>query len=48
MKKEEFKFVNLRYKPKSDDLVCLFRVEPMKSTIKKALSSVQDFRPCLN
>jgi len=30
MKKENLDFVNLKYNPKSDDLVCLFRVEPSR------------------
>ncbi|MBR9705193.1 ribulose-bisphosphate carboxylase large subunit, partial [Candidatus Pacearchaeota archaeon] len=34
-------FVNLKYKPKSSDLVCLFRVEPSKGvSIKDASSHV--------
>jgi len=35
------KFINLKYKPKSSDLICLFRVEPAKGvTIKKAAETV--------
>ena len=39
MKPEDF--VNLRYKPTEDDLICLFRVEPEKgTTIKTAAANV--------
>lgn len=38
MKPEEF--LNLKYKPKSSDLICLFRVEPNKISIKKAAEIV--------
>ncbi len=38
MKKEEF--INLKYKPKSTDLVCLFRVEPNKVSIRDAAANV--------
>src|SRR3989344_6006007 len=34
------KFVNLKYKPKKDDLVCLFIVEPNKVSIKKAANTI--------
>ena len=34
------KFVNLKYKPKKDDLVCLFRVEPNKISIKEAANTI--------
>ncbi len=33
-------FLNLKYKPKSSDLVCLFRVEPNKVSIKEASENV--------
>ena len=33
-------FVNLKYKPKSNDLVCLFRVEPNKISMKEAAATV--------
>lgn len=33
-------FVNLKYKPKASDLVCLFRVEPNKVSIKKAAETI--------
>lgn len=33
-------FVNLSYKPKSSDLVCLFRVEPAKCSIKEAANNI--------
>jgi ribulose 1,5-bisphosphate carboxylase large subunit-like protein len=29
-------FINLKYKPKKSDLICLFRVEPNKISMKKA------------
>ena len=38
MKPEDF--VNLKYKPKSNDLVCLFRVEPNKISMKKAAATI--------
>jgi len=38
MKPEEF--INLRYKPKSSDLICLFRVEPNKMSMKEACANV--------
>ncbi len=35
------KFLNLKYKPKESDLICLFRVEPARSvSIKKAAETV--------
>jgi ribulose-bisphosphate carboxylase large chain len=35
------KFINLKYKPKSSDLVCLFRVEPaLRVNMKKAAENV--------
>lgn len=34
------KFINLKYKPKSSDLICLFRVEPNKVSMKKAAETV--------
>jgi ribulose-bisphosphate carboxylase large chain len=33
-------FLNLKYKPKSSDLVCLFRVEPNKTDIKTASENI--------
>nr|VDD89153.1 RuBisCO long chain, Form III-b [uncultured archaeon] len=33
-------FVNLKYKPKSSDLVCLFRVEPNKVSMKEAAKNI--------
>jgi len=33
-------FVNLKYKPKSNDLICLFRVEPNKISMKEAAATV--------
>ncbi len=33
-------FLNLKYKPKSSDLICLFRVEPNKVSIKEASENV--------
>jgi len=38
MKPEEF--VNLKYRPKSSDLICLFRVEPNKMSMKEACANV--------
>ncbi len=39
MKKEDF--IELRYKPKSSDLICLFRIEPAKGTsLKDAAANV--------
>jgi len=38
MKKEEF--INLKYKPKSSDLICLFRIEPNKISMKEAAATV--------
>ncbi len=34
------KFLNLKYKPKSSDLLCLFRVEPNKVSMKKAAETI--------
>ena len=33
-------FINLKYKPKSSDLICLFRVEPNKISLKQAAATV--------
>jgi ribulose-bisphosphate carboxylase large chain len=33
-------FVNLKYRPKSSDLICLFRVEPNKMSMKEACANV--------
>ena len=38
MKKEEF--INLKYKPTNNDLVCLFRIEPNKISIRDAAANV--------
>ncbi|MBU1135975.1 MAG: type III ribulose-bisphosphate carboxylase, partial [Nanoarchaeota archaeon] len=38
-KKEELKFVNLKYKPKVSDMVCLFKVEP-RGNIKKVSNTI--------
>jgi len=38
MKPEDF--LNLKYKPKQSDLVCLFRVEPNKVSVKEASANV--------
>tara|TARA_Y100000034_G_scaffold117576_1_gene157202 strand:- start:7939 stop:9195 length:1257 start_codon:yes stop_codon:yes gene_type:complete len=38
MKPEDF--VNLKYKPTSKDLICLFRVEPNKMNMRKAAATV--------
>ena len=40
MKKEGLKFVDLGYKPGKKDLICLFRVEPNKVSIKEAANTV--------
>ena len=34
------KFLNLKYKPKSSDLLCLFRVEPNRVSMKKAAETI--------
>lgn len=36
----KLEFVNLKYKPKSTDLICLFRVQPSKGSIKKAANTI--------
>jgi len=33
-------FINLKYKPKSNDLICLFRIEPNKISLKDAAANV--------
>ena len=33
-------FVNLKYKPKEKDLICLFRIEPNKISIREAAATV--------
>jgi len=38
--KKEIEFVNLKYKPKKSDLVCLFRVEPNKVSVVKAANAI--------
>src|SRR3989344_9163605 len=35
-----FEFVDLKYKPSSKDLVCLFRVEPNKISMKEAANTI--------
>jgi len=39
MKKENFEFINLKYRPKKD-LVCLFRIEPNRISMGKAANTV--------
>jgi len=34
------KFINLKYKPKSSDLICLFRVEPNRVSMKEATENI--------
>ena len=38
-KKEDLKFINLKYKPKND-LVCLFKISPNQMSIEKAANTV--------
>jgi ribulose-bisphosphate carboxylase large chain len=38
--KRGLEFVNLKYKPKDTDLVCLFRVDPSKRSIKEAANTI--------
>jgi ribulose-bisphosphate carboxylase large chain len=33
-------FINLKYKPKSSDLICLFRIEPNKVSLKESAANV--------
>ena len=33
-------FINLKYKPKRSDLICLFRVEPNKISLKDAAATI--------
>lgn len=33
-------FINLKYKPKSSDLICLFKIEPNKVSLKEAAANV--------
>ncbi len=33
-------FINLKYKPKSTDLICLFRIEPNKISLKQAAANI--------
>jgi ribulose-bisphosphate carboxylase large chain len=37
---EKLDFVNLKYKPKNTDLICLFRISPNKISIEKAANTV--------
>ena len=39
MVKKEFEFIDLKYKPRND-LVCLFRISPNRTSIKKAANTV--------
>jgi len=34
------KFINLKYKPKSSDLICLFKVQPNRVSMKKAAETI--------
>ncbi len=34
------KFLNLKYKPKESDLICLFRIEPNRVSLKKAAENI--------
>ena len=40
MKKSKFDFVDLKYKPTKKDLICLFKVEPNKISLKEAAENV--------
>lgn len=40
VKKERLDFVNLRYKPRGRDLICLFKIIPNKISIEKAANTV--------
>ena len=41
MKKEEFKFIDLKYKPKKTDVVCQYKITPAKGyTLKKVAEEV--------
>ncbi len=40
MKKEELKFIQLKYKPKKTDVVCLFKVKPNRIGIKEAANKI--------
>ena len=40
VKEKRLAFVDLKYKPASDDLVCLFRVDPNKMSLKEAANTV--------
>ncbi len=41
MKKEDLRFVDLKYKPSAKDLICLFKVKPAKGiSMKKAVNTV--------
>lgn len=35
-----YEFINLKYKPEASDLVCLFRVEPNKVSMKEAVNAL--------
>jgi len=38
--KRGLEFVNLKYRPKKTDLICLFRVEPARGSIKEAANTI--------
>ena len=38
--KRGFEFINLKYKTKSSDLLCLFRVEPNRIYMEKAADTI--------
>jgi len=40
MKKEKLEFVNLKYKPRGKDLICLFKIAPNKTSMENASNSV--------
>ncbi len=40
MKNEKLAFVNLKYRPKREDLICLFKISPNKISIEKAADTV--------
>jgi len=40
MIKKNLKFIDLKYKPKSNDLICLFKLIPNKTSLKEAANNV--------
>lgn len=40
MKKKKFDFVNLKYKPRKNDLICLLKISPNKISMQKAANTV--------